>query len=118
MLSSPICWGARSNKKRIRARVGRTNKAPRGPYGGAGPPSAAFTIERAMEDIARELGIDPVEMRLKNYVPDDAYPYITATGMTYDSASLQASLKKASEVVGYADFRREQARARAEGRYP
>src|SRR5262249_35929350 len=53
----------------------------------------------------------------KNYVPDDAYPYTTVTGLIYDSASLQASLKKLTEVIGYADFRREQAVARAQGRY-
>src|SRR5262249_28343831 len=68
-------------------------------------------------EVARELGFDPVEMRLKNYVPDDAYPYTTVTGLIYDSASLQASLKKLTEVIGYADFRREQAVARAQGRY-
>jgi carbon-monoxide dehydrogenase large subunit len=79
--------------------------------------SAAFTIERALDDIAGELGLDPVEIRLKNYVPDDAYPYTSITGFTYDSASLQASLKKLIEVVGYADFRREQADAWAQGRY-
>ncbi|OGK95726.1 MAG: hypothetical protein A2W08_07345 [Candidatus Rokubacteria bacterium RBG_16_73_20] len=117
MATNMILGPYRIRNYEFRARAVATNKCPLGPYRGVGRPSAAFTIERAMEDIARELGIDPVEMRLKNYVPDDAYPYITATGMTYDSASLQASLKKASEVVGYADFRREQARARAEGRY-
>jgi len=117
MATNMILGPYRIRNYEFRARAVATNKCPLGPYCGVGRPSAAFTIERAMEDIARELGIDPVEMRLKNYVPDDAYPYITATGMTYDSASLQASLKKASEVVGYADFRREQARARAEGRY-
>ncbi len=117
MAANMILGPYRIQNYEFRARAVATNKCPLGPYRGVGRPSAAFTIERAMEDIARELGIDPVEMRLKNYVPDDAYPYITATGMTYDSASLQASLKKASEAVGYADFRREQARALAEGRY-
>jgi carbon-monoxide dehydrogenase large subunit len=101
----------------FRARAVATNKCPLGPYRGVGRPSAAFTIERAMDDLARMLGLDPVDIRLKNYVPDDGYPYTTATGMIYDSASLQASLRKAVEAAGYADFRREQARARAEGRY-
>ncbi len=117
MAANMILGPYRIRNYEFRARAVATNKCPLGPYRGVGRPSAAFTIERAMDDIARQLGIDPVEMRLKNYVPDDAYPYITATGMTYDSASLQASLTKAAEVVGYADFRREQARARAEGRY-
>ncbi|MBI3328200.1 MAG: molybdopterin-dependent oxidoreductase, partial [Nitrospinae bacterium] len=101
----------------FRARTVATNKCPLGPYRGVARSSAAFTIERAMDEIAGELGLDPVEMRLKNYVPDDAYPYTTVTGFICDSASLQASLKKLTEVIGYADFRREQAAARAQGRY-
>jgi carbon-monoxide dehydrogenase large subunit len=101
----------------FRARGVATNKCPLGPYRGVGRPSAAFTIDRAMEDVARVLGLDPVEIRLRNYVPDDGYPYTTATGLIYDSASLQASLRKTAETVGYADFRRQQAEARAQGRY-
>ncbi len=101
----------------FRARTVATNKCPLGPYRGVARSSAAFTIERAMDEIAKELGLDPVEMRLQNYVPDDAYPYTSVTGFIYDSASLQASLQKLTEVVGYADFRREQAAARAQGRY-
>lgn len=94
-----------------------TNKCPLGPYRGVARSSAAFTIERALDDIARELRLDPVEIRFKNYVPDDAYPYTRVTGFVYDSASLQASLQKPTEVIGYAEFRREQAAARAQGRY-
>jgi carbon-monoxide dehydrogenase large subunit len=101
----------------FRARGVATNKCPLGPYRGVGRPSAAFSIDRAVEDIARELGLDPVEVRLKNYVPDDGFPYTTATGLIYDSASLRASLRKVADIVGYAGFRREQAAARAAGRY-
>ena len=70
-----------------------------------------------MDEIAQELRLDPVAIRLKNYVPDDAYPYTSVTGFIYDSASLQASLQKLTEVIGYDDFRREQAAARTQGRY-
>jgi aerobic carbon-monoxide dehydrogenase large subunit len=101
----------------FRARTVATNKCPLGPYRGVARSSAAFTIERAMDEIARELGLDPVEIRLKNYVPDDAYPYTSVTGFIYDSASLQAALQKLTAAIGYADFRREQAVARAQGRY-
>jgi CO/xanthine dehydrogenase Mo-binding subunit len=101
----------------FRARTVATNKCPLGPYRGVARSSAAFTIERAVDEIARELGLDPVDMRLKNYVPDDAYPYTSVSGFVYDSASLQAALKKLTEVIGYADFRREQVAARAQGRY-
>ncbi|HSF31487.1 MAG TPA: xanthine dehydrogenase family protein molybdopterin-binding subunit [Candidatus Tectomicrobia bacterium] len=101
----------------FRARTVATNKCPLGPYRGVARSSAAFTIERVMDDIARELGLDPVAIRFKNYVPDDAYPYTSITGFVYDSASLQASLHKLTDAIGYADFRREQAAARSEGRY-
>jgi carbon-monoxide dehydrogenase large subunit len=101
----------------FRARTVATNKCPLGPYRGVARSSAAFTTERALDDIARELGLDPVEIRLKNYVPDDAYPYTSVTGFIYDSASLQAALQKLVEVIGYADFRRQQTEARVQGRY-
>lgn len=117
MAANMILGPYRIRNYEFRARGVATNKCPLGPYRGVGRPSAAFTIERAMDDLARELGLDPVDIRLHNYVPDDAYPYTTATGLIYDSASLQASLRKAAEAIGYADFRREQTRARAEGRY-
>jgi aerobic carbon-monoxide dehydrogenase large subunit len=100
-----------------RARGVATNKCPLGPYRGVARPSAAFTIERAIEDIARALGLDPVEMRLKNYVPDDGYPYTSITGLVYDSASLQAGLKKAADTIGYGQFRHDQEAARRQGRY-
>jgi carbon-monoxide dehydrogenase large subunit len=101
----------------FRARGVATNKCPLGPYRGVGRPSAAFTIERAVEDIARDLHLDPVEIRRLNYVPDDAYPHTTVTGLVYDSASLVAALDKVVDAVGYREFRAEQARARAEERY-
>jgi carbon-monoxide dehydrogenase large subunit len=113
MIPGPYCIGAYE----FRARTVATNKCPLGPYRGVARSSAAFTIERAMDEIARELGLDPVAIRLKNYVPDDAYPYKSVTGFIYDSASLQASLHKLTEVIGYDDFRREQAAARPQRRY-
>jgi carbon-monoxide dehydrogenase large subunit len=101
----------------VRARAVATNKCPLGPYRGVGRPSAAFTIERAMEDIARALALDPIDIRLKNYVPDDAYPHTAITGLIYDSASLVASARKVREAVGYERFRQEQAEARGRGRH-
>ena len=100
-----------------RIRCVATNKCPFGAYRGVGRPAGAFTIERALDDAARALGLDPVAIRLKNHVPDDAYPYHHANGHVYDKASLVAALRRAVEAVGYEDFRREQARLRAEGCY-
>jgi len=101
----------------VRVRAVATNKCPLGPYRGVGRPSAAFTIERAMEDLARTLGLDPIEIRLRNYIPDDGFPYTAVTGLIHDSASLQASARKVRDAIGYDAFRREQAAARAQGRY-
>jgi len=109
--------GYKVRNVRMRARSVATNKCPIGAYRGVGRPSATFTMERVIEDIARRLGLDPVEIRRKNYVQDDEYPYTTATELTYDSASLVGSLEKVAEAIGYDAFRREQARARAQGRY-
>ena len=117
MAANMILGPYRIRAYQFRARGVATNKCPLGPYRGVGRPSAAFTIDRAVEDIARELGLDPVEIRLKNYVPDDGFPYTTPTGLIYDSASLQASLRRAADVVRYADVRKDQAAARAGGRY-
>lgn len=100
-----------------RTRAVATNKCPVGAYRGVGRPAAVFTMERAVEDIARRLGLDPVEIRLKNYIGDEEFPYTAVTGLQYDSGSPVASLRKVVEAVGYAEFRRAQAEARARGRY-
>jgi carbon-monoxide dehydrogenase large subunit len=102
---------------RVRMLGVATNKCPLGPYRGVGRPAACFTIERALDDAARALEIDPVDIRLKNYIPDDAYPYHHVNSHVYDSASLVASLRKAVAVIDYGQFRRDQERARKEGRY-
>jgi carbon-monoxide dehydrogenase large subunit len=100
-----------------RVRCVATNKTPFGAYRGVGRPAGAFTIERAIDDAARELRIDPVAMRLRNHVPDDAYPYSHANGHVYDNASLVATLRHATEMIGYEEFRRQQTRLRAQGRH-
>jgi carbon-monoxide dehydrogenase large subunit len=100
-----------------RIRCVATNKTPFGAHRGVGRPAGAFTIERALDDAARELGLDPVAIRLRNHVPDDAYPYHHANGHVYDSASLVATLKHAALAVDYNGFRREQKEAHAKARY-
>jgi carbon-monoxide dehydrogenase large subunit len=100
-----------------RVRCVATNKCPLGAYRGVGRPAGAFTIERALDDAARALGLDPVAIRLRNHVPDDAYPYHHVNGHVYDNASLVAALRKAKAAVDYDAFRREQAIARREARY-
>jgi aerobic carbon-monoxide dehydrogenase large subunit len=86
-------------------------------YRGAGRPEATYLVERAVDLTARELGIDPAEIRRRNFVPADAFPHTTATGVTYDSGNYQPTLDKALEIAGYQQLRQEQARLRQEGKY-
>jgi carbon-monoxide dehydrogenase large subunit len=94
-----------------------TNRTPTGPYRGAGHPEATFLIERMVEDLARELGRDPVEVRRLNFVAASAMPHKLPTGLTLDSGDYAANMDAALLLAGYAELRSEQARLRAEGRY-
>jgi aerobic carbon-monoxide dehydrogenase large subunit len=93
-----------------------TTKVPTGPYRGAGRPEAAFLIERMVDLAARELGLDPVDVRRRNFVPRDAFPYTTPLGWTYDSGDFERCLDAAVELGDLAARRAEQEQARAEGR--
>src|SRR5262249_5774998 len=88
-------------------------------YRGAGRPEATYVVERAVDLVAHELEIDPVEVRRKNFIPPDAFPYDPRilAGLKYDTGDYDKALKRALEIVGYDDFRLEQQTARAEGRY-
>ncbi len=77
---------------------------------------ASFLIERLVQNAAYELGIDPAEMRFKNFIQPDQFPYHSPTGFVYDSGDYPTSLHKALDEVGYDDLRAEQLAARAEGR--
>ncbi len=90
-----------------------TNKGPTGAYRGAGGPESAFCMERTMDLVARDLGMDPVEVRRKNFISPDAFPYQTATGLTYDSGDYEKSLDRALEMSDYYGWR-EKARLSAE----
>ena len=74
-----------------------TTTTPVDAYRGAGRPEATFLIERLVDIFAREIGMDPVEVRRKNFIPADKFPYTTATGLTYDSGNYEAALDKALE---------------------
>ena len=94
-----------------------TNTVPLSAYRGAGRPEAAYTIERLVNACARELDVDPVEFRRRNFVPADDFPYETAFGDFYDSGDYEAALQKAVEMADYEGFRERQEAAREEGRY-
>ncbi|MDQ2977460.1 MAG: xanthine dehydrogenase family protein molybdopterin-binding subunit [Acidobacteriota bacterium] len=93
-----------------------TNKMATDAYRGAGRPEATYVVERAIDLVAAELGIDPAEVRRKNFPAANEFPFHTATGLDYDSGEYEAALNKAQEIVGYAKLRAEQKKAREEGR--
>ncbi|MBV8968680.1 MAG: carbon-monoxide dehydrogenase large subunit [Verrucomicrobia bacterium] len=76
---------------------------------------AAYIIERAMDVLAQELGMDPVELRRKNFIPKDKFPYESALGWSYDSGDYNAALDLALQKIGYQELRREQAEKRQKG---
>jgi aerobic carbon-monoxide dehydrogenase large subunit len=89
-------------------------------YRGAGRPEATYVVERAVDLVAAELGMDPAEVRRKNFVPPDAFPYDPAgilNGLKYDTGEYEKPLDRALEIVDYDAFRREQEEARSQGRY-
>ena len=92
-----------------------TNTTPLTTVRGAGRPEASQAIERMVDLFAAEIGMDPVEVRRKNFIPKDAFPYKTASGAEYDSADYEAALELALRAVGYEDVRAEQQRRRDEG---
>ena len=90
-------------------------------YRGAGRPEATYVVERAVDLVANELNLDPVEVRRKNFIQPDEFPYEPASnllrGLKYDSGDYDKSLNKALEMLDYDGFRKEQAEARQQGRY-
>ncbi|WP_040494654.1 xanthine dehydrogenase family protein molybdopterin-binding subunit [Ilumatobacter nonamiensis] len=93
--------------------VAVTNTTSMGAYRGAGRPEATAMLERAVDQAALELGIDPIEIRKRNLLGDDVFPFTTLTGNTYDSGRYAIPLDRAAEVVGYDALRAEQAERRA-----
>jgi aerobic carbon-monoxide dehydrogenase large subunit len=101
-----------------------TNTVPVTPYRGCGRPHACFVIERVMDRLAAELGIDRAEIRRRNFIQPDEFPYrrgdiLFADGLpvTLDSGDYPRQLELLLDAIGYAQFREEQARAREQGRY-
>ena len=92
-----------------------TNTTPVDAYRGAGRPEATFMIERMLDKLARELNMDPADVRLKNMIPRFENGHNVITGLVYDSGDYPAGLNKVLEHVKYQDLRREQADARKHG---
>src|SRR5439155_23229290 len=94
-----------------------TNKMSTDAYRGAGRPEATYNIERIMDCAARELEMDPTEFRRKNFPDPKEFPFTTAAGLTYDSASYRRSLKRALELAGYEKLRARQKAGWKQGKY-
>jgi carbon-monoxide dehydrogenase large subunit len=92
-----------------------TTKTPTDAYRGAGRPEATYAIERAVDALARRMGLDPAELRRRNYIQPGQFPYASAPGLTFDSGDYPAGLALALERARYEELREEQARRRAAG---
>jgi aerobic carbon-monoxide dehydrogenase large subunit len=92
-----------------------TTKMPTDAYRGAGRPEATFAIERIMDELANELGMEPLELRERNWIKHEEFPYTTVCGLTYDSGNYEAATAKAKALFDYDGLRREQAERNARG---
>jgi carbon-monoxide dehydrogenase large subunit len=92
-----------------------TNKTWTDAYRGAGRPEATFAVERMMDELAVEVGVDPLEIREKNWIKHEEFPFTTVAGLEYDSGNYEAATSKAKEMFGYDQLRAEQMARRAAG---
>ena len=92
-----------------------TNLTPTDAYRGAGRPEATYAIERAMDALAEAVGVGPDEIRSRNFIPADKFPYDSAAGLTFDSGDYQPALDRAKELIDWDGRRAEQAARRSEG---
>jgi carbon-monoxide dehydrogenase large subunit len=92
-----------------------TNKVPTDAYRGAGRPEATFAVERIMDELAVELGMDPLELRRKNWIKAEEFPFTTVAGLEYDSGDYETATQQALELLGYDELRDEQRRRREAG---
>ena len=113
----------RIKNMRVDVRAVVTNKTPNAPYRGAGRPETVFAMDRIVDYLARELRIDPAEIRRRNYIrPDElpydfGMPYRDGNPLVYDTGDFPLALEKALEAAGYRQFRAEQGRLRTQGVY-
>jgi carbon-monoxide dehydrogenase large subunit len=111
----PGPYRIRSYRGAVRAVA--TNKPPTGPYRGVGRPISTFAAERLMDMGAKALGIDPLEIRRRNLVRTDEFPYRIASGIIWDKTGFVECLEAAAQAGEYEKLRQQQRAARADGRY-
>jgi aerobic carbon-monoxide dehydrogenase large subunit len=93
-----------------------TNTAPVDAYRGAGRPEATFSLERVIDKMCRELGLDPFEVRRKNFITTDMFPYTTPVALAYDTGNYHATLDKVMEIADVAGFEKRAAASKAKGK--
>jgi carbon-monoxide dehydrogenase large subunit len=93
-----------------------SNTQPLSPYRGAGRPEASLAIETVIDQAAREMGIDRIELRRRNIIPEDAFPYKTALTFTYDCGAFEKNMDAVAELADYAGFEDRRAQAKTEGK--
>jgi len=98
-------------------RIVATNKLPQTPYRGMGPPPHNWVLEQMVDVAARGLGLDPAELRRKNFIRPEEFPYTIPSGNEYDSGNYEATLNEVLAMSNYQRLRQEQAAARQQGRY-
>jgi aerobic carbon-monoxide dehydrogenase large subunit len=113
MAMAPGCYQIQNVRVEVVAVF--TNTVPTGPYRGAGRPESVLNIERLVDQAARELGIDRLEIRRKNFIQPDQFPYMTAVGVEYDSGDYQRSLADALRISAYDELLRQRDERRARG---
>jgi aerobic carbon-monoxide dehydrogenase large subunit len=92
-----------------------TNKTWTDAYRGAGRPEATFAVERMMDELAARVGVDPLEIRERNWIKHEEFPFSTVSGLQYDSGNYEAATAKARELFGYDELRAEQIKRRESG---
>jgi carbon-monoxide dehydrogenase large subunit len=94
-----------------------TNRVPTDPYRGAGRPEATHLIERMVDLVAQEIGMDPAAIRRKNFIQANEFPFTNNFGLVYDSGNYEGTLAKTLQHIDYDGFRQRQQQARQEGKY-
>ena len=93
-----------------------SNKTPIGPYRGVGRPGACFAIERTVDEVARAVGRDPIDVRIDNMIRPEQMPYVSITGMRYDNGDYPASVRLCAELLDLPSIRARQQRGESDGR--
>ena len=116
MASRNLTGPYRIKHLRLNAHTVATNKAPMGPYRGVARPGATFAIERMVDEVARELGREPFDLRRQNIVTASEMPYRTAAGLKLDTGDYVAALEKARDAIDFYGIRRRQSQGEPDGR--